>query len=124
MEKQKKKLTISGKPKKDFVSQKNFENRKKFSKPLNKISNNFKKTFKPKPIASKLSDYERRKLAEQKAMKGIRGENSQKDKDNKSKFTTKKRETKFTQKLLKGVLMEIYPRKSNQNSFFQFFFAK
>ena len=33
----------------------------------------------------------------------------------------KKRETKFTQKLLKGVLMEIYPRKSNQNSFFPVF---
>ena len=30
MEKQKKKLTISGKPKKNFVSQQNFENRKKF----------------------------------------------------------------------------------------------
>ena len=103
MEKQKKKLTISGKPKKNFVSQQNFENRKKFpfnekkfSKPINKISNNFKKTFKPKPIASKLSDYERRKLAEQKAMKGIRGENNQKDKENKSKFSTKKRETKLT----------------------------
>ena len=29
-------------------------------------------------------------------MKGIRGENNQKDKENKSKFTTKKRETKLT----------------------------
>jgi len=103
MEKQKKKLTISGKPKKNFVSQQNFENRKKFpfnekkfSKPINKISNNFKKTFKPKPIASKLIKWERRKLAEQKAMKGIRGENNQKDKENKSKFSTKKRETKLT----------------------------
>ena len=101
--KTKKKLTISGKPKKNFVPQQNFENKKKFpfnekkfSKPINKISNNFKKTFKPKPIASKLSDYERRKLAEQKAMKGIRGENNQKDKENKSKFSTKKRETKLT----------------------------
>ncbi len=103
MEKQKKKLTISVKPKKNFTSQQNFKNRKKisfnekkFSKPINKIPNNFKKTFKSKPIASKLSDYERRKLAEQKAMKGIRGENNQKDKENKSKFTTKKRETKLT----------------------------
>ena len=103
MEKQKKKLTISGKPKKNFVSQQNIENRKKFtfnekkfSKPLNKTPNSFKKTFKPKPLASKLSDYERRKLAEQKAMKGIRGENNQKDKENKSKFSTKKRETKLT----------------------------
>ena len=97
MEKQKKKLTISVKPKKNFTSQQDFENRKKisfnerkFSKPINKTPNNFKKTFKSKPIASKLSDYERRKLAEQKAMKGIRGENNQKDKENKSKFTTKK----------------------------------
>ena len=103
MEKQKKKLTISGKPKKNFVSQQNIENRKKFtfnekkfSKPLNKTPNSFKKTFKPKPLSSKLSDYERRKLAEQKAMKGIRGENNQKDKENKSKFSTKKRETKLT----------------------------
>ena len=103
MEKQKKRLTISGKPKKNFVSQKNFEskkkfifNDKKFSKPLNKTTNNFKKNFKTKPITSKLSDYERRKLAEQKATKVIRGENNQKDKDNKSKFSTKKRETKLT----------------------------
>ena len=68
----------------------------KFSKPINKFSNNFKKNFKTKPIPTKLSDYERRKLAEQKAMKGIRGENTQKDKENKSKFSTKKRETKLT----------------------------
>ena len=72
MEKQKKKLTISGKPKKTFVSQQNFENKKKFSfndkkfsKPLNKFSSNFKKNFKAKQVSSKLSDYERRKLAEQ-----------------------------------------------------------
>ena len=30
MEKQKKKLTISGKPKKNFVSQQNFESKKKY----------------------------------------------------------------------------------------------
>ena len=43
MEKQKKKLTISGKPKKTFDAKQNFENKKKlsfhdkkFSKPLNK----------------------------------------------------------------------------------------
>ena len=102
MEKQKKKLTISGKLKKTFVPQQNFESKKKFSinerkfsKPLNKSPNNFKKNFKTKPLTSKLSDYERRKLAEQKAMKGIRGDN-QKDKDSKSKFSTKKRETKLT----------------------------
>ena len=103
MEKQKKKLTISGKPKKTFIGSQNFEKKKKFnfsdkkfSKPINKFSNNFKKNFKTKPIPTKLSDYERRKLAEQKAMKGIRGENTQKDKENKSKFSTKKRETKLT----------------------------
>ena len=53
MEKQKKKLTISGKLKKTFVPQQNFESKKKFSinerkfsKPLNKSPNNFKKNFK------------------------------------------------------------------------------
>ena len=103
MEKQKKKLTITGKPKKTFTPQQNFvgkktfsSNDKKFSKPFNKVSSNFKKNFKAKPLISKLSDYERRKLAEQKAMKGIRGENNQKDKENKSKFSTKKREVKLT----------------------------
>ena len=96
MEKQKKKLTISGKPKKTFISTQNFDSKKKFSKPLSKTSSNFKKNFKPKLQPSKLSDYERRKLAEQKAMRGIKGDNSQKDKENKSKFTTKKRETKLT----------------------------
>ena len=103
MEKQKKKLTISGKPKKTFVPKQNLEsknnyssNNKKFPKPFNKTLGNFKKNFKSKPLATKLSDYERRKLAEQKAMKGIRGDNNQKDKENKSKFSTKKRETKLT----------------------------
>ena len=45
MEKQKKKLTISGKPKKTFIGSQNFENKKKFnfsdkkfSKPINKIN--------------------------------------------------------------------------------------
>ena len=97
MEKQKKKLTISGKPKKTFVSQQNFEtkkkfslNDKKFSKTLNKVSNNFKKNFRSKPLTSKLSDYERRKIAEQKATKGIKGENNQKERENKSKFGTTK----------------------------------
>ncbi len=103
MEKQKKKLTISGKSKRTFVTKQNFESKKKisfydkkFSKPLNKSPNNFKKSFKHKPLTTKLSDYERRKLAEQKAMKGIREDSSQKDRENKSKFNTKKRETKLT----------------------------
>ena len=79
MEKQKKKLTISGKPKKNFLNQQNFESKnnqrqfeKKFSKPVNKFSTNFKKNFKTKPLPQKLSDYERRKLAEQKATKNTR----------------------------------------------------
>ena len=49
MEKQKKKLTISGKSKKTFISKQNFESKKKisfhdkkFSRPLNKTPNNFK----------------------------------------------------------------------------------
>ena len=103
MEKTKKKLTISGKPKKINLDLKNFEDKKnyqisdkKFSKPLGKFSSKFKKGFKPKSITPKLSDYEKRKLAEQKAMKGIRGDTNQKDKENKSKFSTKKRETKLT----------------------------
>ena len=103
MEKQKKKLTISGKPKKNFLNQKNFESKnnqrqfeKKLSKPVNKFTTNFKKNFKTKSLPQKLSDYERRKLAEQKATKSIRGENNQKDKENKTKFSTKKRETKLT----------------------------
>ena len=100
MEKIKKKLTISGKPKKTFTSPLNFQSKKKFSKPINKPSGNLRKNFKPKPQPLKLSDYERRKLAEQKAMKGIRGDNIQKDKENKSKFSTKKRETKLTVLLL------------------------
>ena len=62
MEKQKKKLTITGKPKKAFVPQQNFVgkktpsfNDKKFSKPFNKVSSNFKKNFKTKPLISKLT---------------------------------------------------------------------
>merc|ERR1711991_1089082 len=43
---------------------------------------------------SKISDYERRKLAEQRATKKIKGD--AKDKDNKNKFSTKKRELKLT----------------------------
>ena len=103
MEKQKKKLTISGKPKKIDLTFRNYSNKKntqigekKFSKPLGKFSSNFKKNFKPKSITTKLSDYEKRKIAEQKAMKGIRGDNNSKEKDSKSKFSTKKRETKLT----------------------------
>ena len=103
MEKQKKKLTISGKPKKIDLTLGNYSSKKpqhigekKFSKPAGKFSPNFKKNFKPKSFPPKLSDYEKRKIAEQKAMRGIRGDNNSKEKDSKSKFSTKKRETKLT----------------------------
>ena len=69
---------------------------KNFNKTPGRFLSNQKRNLKSKPIPPKLSDYERRKLAEQKATKGIRGENLQKDKENKTKFTTKKRETKLT----------------------------
>ena len=117
MEKQKKKLTISGKPRKNLYDNQGLTNNKKkqkfvtekkFSKPFNKnnpVSSKFpKKTFSGKPsfpsksgkppFPSKISDYERRKLAEQRATKKIKSD--AKDKDNKSKFSTKKRELKLT----------------------------
>jgi translation initiation factor IF-2 len=108
MEKKKTKLTISGKPRKNLYDNQGLTNNKKkqkfvtqnkFSKPLNKnnpTSSKFpKKPFSGKPsFPSKISDYERRKLAEQRATKKIKGDN--KDKDNKNKFSTKKRELKLT----------------------------
>ncbi len=103
MEKPKKKLTISGNPKKIDLNLRNFNNKKntqigekKFTKPIGKFSPNFKKKFKSNHIPPKLSDYEKRKIAEQKAMRGIRNDNNSKEKDGKSKFSTKKRETKLT----------------------------
>ncbi|WP_440931663.1 translation initiation factor IF-2 [Candidatus Pelagibacter sp.] len=120
MEKKKTKLTISGSPKKSF---KNFSSSKPqgkdlsssnrgFNKPTGNNSfrkstgsgfkpsgNNFGKStgFKPKFPASSpstLSDFEKRKLAEQRATKRLKGEN---DKDKKSKLdTNKKRDTKLT----------------------------
>ena len=103
MEKTKKKLTISRNLKKKDLNLKNFNNKKnnqifekKFTKPIGNHPSNFKKKFKTKSISPKLSDYEKRKIAEQKAMKGIRNDNNSKEKDSKSKFSTKKRETKLT----------------------------
>ena len=118
MENKKTKLTISGSPKKTFS---NFDSSKtkgkktvvidkQKSKPLNKgsfnksfgskpSSNNFKKTssfktnFAPKaPVFT--SDFERRKLAEQRATKRLKGVVDTKEK--KSKSDTKKRELKLT----------------------------
>ncbi|MDA9732018.1 translation initiation factor IF-2 [Candidatus Pelagibacter sp.] len=117
METKKTKLTISGKPRKNLYDNKGLTNNKnkqkfvtekKFSKPFNKNnpgSSKFpKKSFSGKPsfppktgkpsFPSKISDYERRKLAEQRATKKIKGDT--KDKDNKNKFSTKKRELKLT----------------------------
>ena len=108
METKKTKLTISGKPRKNLYdnqgltnnkNKQKFVTEKKFSKPFNKNnpgSSKFpKKPFSGKPsFPSKISDYERRKLAEQRATKKIKGD--AKDKDNKNKFSTKKRELKLT----------------------------
>jgi len=117
METKKTKLTISGKPRKNFYDKQGLTNNKNkqkfvtektFSKPTNKNyqgSSKFpkksfsgKSSFPPKigkpSFPSKISDYERRKLAEQRATKKIKGD--VKDKDNKNKFSTKKRELKLT----------------------------
>jgi translation initiation factor IF-2 len=118
MENKKTKLTISGNPKKSF---KNFNSPKPqgknlssstrgFSKPTGKgnfkkpagtgfkSSNNFGKSSGLKPnfppkIPSTLNDFERRKLAEQRATKRLKGDS---DKDKKSKLDIKKRDTKLT----------------------------
>ena len=117
METKKTKLTISGKPRKNLYDNQGLTNNKKkrkfvtekrFSKPFNKSNlgsqklhkNPFsgKPSFTPKTgkssFPSKISDYERRKLAEQRATKKIKGD--AKDKEGKNKFSTKKRELKLT----------------------------
>ncbi len=118
MENKKTKLTISGNPKKSF---KNFGQSKSkgkktvfidkqsnrvlkkgsFSKPtgFRSQSSNFKKgsSFNNKfttKVSAIPSDFERRKLAEQRATKRLKGE--QESKDKKSKIGTKKRELKLT----------------------------
>ena len=111
METKKTKLTISGKPRKNLYDSQGLTNNKKkqkfvtekrFSKPFNKNNPGSSKSpkkpfsgkpsFPPKPgkssFPSKISDYERRKLAEQRATKKIKSDN--KDKDSKNKFSTKK----------------------------------
>ncbi|WP_440937458.1 translation initiation factor IF-2 [Candidatus Pelagibacter sp.] len=118
MENKKTKLTISGNPKKSF---KDFNSPKpqgknlsssnrgfgkspgkgNFKKPTGagfKSSSNFGKSsgFKPNfppKTPSTLSDFERRKLAEQRATKRLKGDT---DKDKKSKTDIKKRDTKLT----------------------------
>ena len=117
MENKKTKLTISGKIKKSFNEFNTSKAQDKKTVVIDKKSdkyyaktavnktNRVKQSFgfkkgtpsknnflsKAQPIAS---DFERRKLAEQRATKKIKGDN--KDKDNKNKFSTKKRELKLT----------------------------
>ncbi len=116
MENKKTKLTISGAPKKTF---KNFESSKtqgkktviidkKIKRPINKgafkkpsgfkqTSQDFNKgsSFKTgSKVPFTTSDFERRKLAEQRATKRLKGETDNKDK--KTKLGTKKRELKLT----------------------------
>jgi translation initiation factor IF-2 len=118
MESKKTKLTISGNPKKSFKDfnspkpqGKNLSpSRRGFSKSIGKgnfkkptgvgfksssnfgKSPGFKPNFSPK-TPSTLSDFERRKLAEQRATKRLKGDS---DKDKKSKLDIKKRDTKLT----------------------------
>ena len=117
MENKKTKLTISGKPKKTF---KNFESSKSQGKKTviidnqsNKFNNknnfnklagskvsvnlkrgNFLKSNFSSKISSITSDFERRKLAEQRATKRLKGDTDNKEK--KGKSGTKKRELKLT----------------------------
>ena len=102
MENKKIKLTISGKPKKIF---KNFNTAKPNNKPISagRPQNKFVKkgtSFRPnKPILpikkqGSIGDFEKRKLAEQRATRRLKDEASTKDK--KIKLGTKKREVKLT----------------------------
>jgi len=117
MDNKKTKLTISGNPKKSF---KNFDVSKNQGKktvviekkPIRSINKpNFTKSFTSRPlsnfkrgisskpnlatkISTSTSDFERRKLAEQRATKRLKGDNETKDK--KSKLGSKKRELKLT----------------------------
>ena len=114
MENKKTKLTISGNPKKSFNNPSSSEPKgkktvlipnkpsKKFTKSnFNKVNNHkqtpgsFKKnlSFKPNFTASTVSDFEKRKLAEQRATKKFKGEI---EKDKKNKLGTKKRDFKLT----------------------------
>ena len=115
MENKKTKLTISGKPKKTFkrfdssktegkktVFIEKRSNKTSFKGNFNKsqnsrpLSGNFKKTppLKNNKLFSPTSDFERRKLAEQRATKRLKGNEDSKDK--KTKLGTKKRELKLT----------------------------
>ena len=117
MEKKKTKLTISGTSKKSFKNFKSPDNpgkktvvidkhsNRSFNKGSFKKNSNFKNSsylsnknlslkanFSPK-VSSATSDFERRKLAEQRATKRLKGDT---DSDKKSKLGTNKREVKLT----------------------------
>jgi len=117
MDNKKTKLTISGNPKKSFkdfgvsknqgkktvvIEKKPIRSTSKsnFSKSFtSKSPSNFKRSVSLKPnsaikISTSTSDFERRKLAEQRATKRLKGDNETKDK--KSKLGSKKRELKLT----------------------------
>ena len=117
MEKKKLKLSISGSSKKTFSSieqaktqsknavfierkgskalRKNFNTKpQKPSSSFRPNSNFLQKKFNPNETSTPKSDFEKRKLAEQRATKRLKGEISYKD--NKSKQNIKKRELKLT----------------------------
>ena len=117
MENKKTKLTISGNPKKTL---RNFDTKKsqvkkpikidnQINKPVNKSNFNKSSGLKAQPFNNKkssqfkgnfskasllTSDFEKRKLAEQRATKRLKGETDNKEK--KTKLSTKKREVKLT----------------------------
>ena len=118
MENKKTKLTISGGPKKSFKNIDSLNNQRKKTVIINKQPNkfsgkgkfpklggnktsstnfkkgeNFKTNFKTKNPIIGVSDFEKRKLAEQRATKRFKGED---DKDKKSKVSQKKRDVKLT----------------------------
>ena len=117
MENKKTKLTISGNPRKSFKDFNHPKNQNKKTVVIDRdkaksTNKNFKsKTFTSKPISNfrrstnlkpnfsinipqSTGDFERRKLAEQRARKRLKGDEDEKDK--KSKLGFKKRDTKLT----------------------------
>ncbi len=113
MDNKKTKLTISGNPKKNFDNFNSPKNQSKktvvidkqrnkpFSKSFNSklSSGNYKKSSAIKPnfppkTTTAVSDFERRKLAEQRATKRLKGDTDSKEK--KGKLGTKKRDVKLT----------------------------
>tara|TARA_B100001057_G_scaffold132793_1_gene132198 strand:+ start:1562 stop:3733 length:2172 start_codon:yes stop_codon:yes gene_type:complete len=103
MENKKTKLTISGKPKKietNFEISKSFKNKQvstgKLQNKIVKKSTSFRsnKSILPTKKQGTTGDFEKRKLAEQRATRRLKDEGSLKDK--KIKLGTKKREVKLT----------------------------